>query len=423
MEDNILKFILDIGNAKIKMLAGELSNDGSRLQVLKYVEVKSEGIKKSIIENPKLLSEKISKAKELMEEALNIDVKKVNLGIGGTNVCSKTAKVKLPFEEERKITEEDLENLYNIAEKELKYLDEEVLKKEYYNLRVNNAGIVKNPVGLLGKELQGDIHLVLAKSKDIEELKEVVNRAGLEVENIYLNAYASSRATLSLEDRDKGVALIDIGEGTTDIIIYKNNKIIYVKSLSLGGMHYISDLEYIYKISKEEAFKLMNKAINSDDLEETFSIGSRKVSTKNIIDAINARTDDFVKFIRNTIQDSGFTGYLGKGICLTGGVIRINEMYDWIKGNLGYSVKKAYPIPILGIKEPKPEMSVCIGILIEVMEEEYNKIEENKKNKEDEEKNLLNENILEENEEKEEPEKKVKKEKFKKIKAWFSNFI
>ncbi|MDP0488977.1 MAG: cell division protein FtsA, partial [Fusobacterium sp. JB020] len=317
MGNNILKFILDIGNAKIKMLAGELSEDGSKLRVLKYVEVKSEGIKKSIIENPSLLSESIKKAKSLIEDSLEISIEKVNLGVGGTNVCSRTANIRLPFEEEKEIEEKDLEQLYELAKKELKYEDEEILKKEYYNLRVDNAGIVKNPVGLLGKELQGDIHLVLAKTEEINKLKEVVIRAEMEVEGIYLNAYAASRATLSLEDKDKGVALIDIGEGTTDIIIYKNNKMIYVKSLSLGGMHYISDLEYIYKISKEEAIDIMNKAMASKDLEEVFTIGNRKVSTKNIVDAINARTDDFVKFIRNTIQDSGFTGYLGKGICLT----------------------------------------------------------------------------------------------------------
>lgn len=422
MENNILKFILDIGNAKIKMLAGELSENGSKLIVLKYVEVKSEGIKKSIIENPTLLSESIKKAKELIEEELKVNVEKVNLGIGGTKICSRTANIKLSFEQEKEIKETDLNKLYELAKEELKYSDEQILKKEYYNLRVDNAGIVKNPVGLLGKELQGDIHLVLTKSSEIEDLKEVVIRSGMEIEKIYFSAYAASRATLSLEDKDKGVALIDIGEGTTDIIIYKNNKMIYVKSLSLGGMHYISDLEYIYKIPKEEALKIMNKAISSNDSEETFTIGNRKVSTKNIIDAINARTDDFVKFIRNTIQDSGFTGYLGKGICLTGGVTRIDEMYDWIKGNLGYSVKRSYPISISGLEDSKPEMSVCIGILIEAMEEEYNKIEENKKLKQ-EEKKIEKENIVKNENKEQKINKKEEKKRFKKIKKWFSNFI
>ena len=160
--------------------------------------------------------------------------------------------------------------------------------------------------------------------------------------------------------------------------------------------------------------------MDSKDLEEVFTIGNRKVSTKNIIDAINARTDDFVKFIRNTIQDSGFTGYLGKGICLTGGVTRIDEMYDWIKGNLGYPVKRLYPISISGMEDPKPEMSVCIGILIEVMEKEYNEIEQNKKIKAKEE---LEQKVIEEDTEEENNNKKVKKEKFKRIKTWFSNFI
>ena len=99
MGNNILKFILDIGNSKIKMLAGELSEDGSKLKILKHVEVDSEGIKKSIIESPALLSESIRKAKELIEEDLKLNIEKVNLGIGGTKVCSRTTNIKLSFED------------------------------------------------------------------------------------------------------------------------------------------------------------------------------------------------------------------------------------------------------------------------------------------------------------------------------------
>lgn len=201
MEDSIVKFILDVGNSKVKMLAGELSNFGEKLRVLKYVEVPSKGIRKNVIENPILLSECIAEAAKALEDGTGMEIKKVVLGIGGTNIRSKTKNIRLSFNEEKVITDEDIASLFLTAEKELKGKGEQVLESEIYNIRVNNSGIVKNPVGLTGRELQGDIHLIFVNEAEVDELTEVVNRAKLEVDSIVLNPYASAKATLLEEDK------------------------------------------------------------------------------------------------------------------------------------------------------------------------------------------------------------------------------
>lgn len=422
MEDSIIKFILDVGNSKVKMLAGELSSNGEKLRVLKYAEVPSKGMRKNVIENPILLSECIAEAAKTVEDSTGLEVKKVILGIGGANIRSKTKNIKLSFDEEKIITNDDITSLFLTAEKELKSKGEQVLESEIYNIRVNNSGIVKNPVGLPGRELQGDIHLIFVNEAEVDELTEVVNRAKLEVDSIVLNPYASAKATLLEEDKNMGVALIDIGEGTTDIIIYKNNKLIYAKSLPLGGMHYVSDLEYLYKVTKTEAQEMVNQLINSKEREGYLFVGdSKKVSVADIKQVIDARTGDLVTFIRKTIEESGFTGYLGKGIYLTGGATKMDEIFEGVKSNLGYSVKRVLPFPLAGLEDTKPEMSVAVGILLEVMEKEYNKIEKEKKAKEEQE-NLLKASIkIDEEEKPEEP--KVKKERFKAVKEWLSNFI
>lgn len=422
MENNIIKFILDVGNSKIKMLAGELSNFGEKLRILKYVEVPSKGIRKNEIENPILLSECISEAVKNMEEGTGLEVKKVVLGIGGTNIRSKTKNIKLVFDEEKVITENHIAELFLNAEKELKDDREQVLESEIYNIRVNNSGIVKNPVGLTGRELQGDIHLIFVKEDEVENLTEVVNRAKLEVESIVLNPYASSKSTLSEEDKNMGVALIDIGEGTTDIIIYKNNKLIYAKSLPLGGMHYVSDLEYLYKVTKSEAQEMIRQLIQSKEKDGYIYLGeNKKVSISDVRRVIDARTGDLVVFIRKTIEESGFTGYLGKGIYLTGGATKMDEIFEGVKSNLGYSVKRMLPVQIAGLEDVKPEMAVSIGILLEVMEKEYNKLEKERKEKEEQEKLLKATVRIDEDEEKEEV--KESNGLFKAIKNWFANFI
>lgn len=427
MEDSIIKFILDVGNSKIKMLAGELSNYGEKLRVLKYVEVPSRGIRKNVIENQIYLSESIYDAVKEMETATGLEVKKVILGIGGTNIYSRTKNIKLTFDEEKVITKDHITEIFLTAEKELKQKSEQVLESEIYNIRVNNSGIIKNPVGVTGREIQADVHLIFINENEVEELTEVVNRAKLEVDSIVLNSYASAKATLMEEDKTMGVALIDIGEGTTDIIIYKNNKLIYAKSLPLGGMHYVSDLEYIFNIQKSDAQEIVKQISDFKDKQEfNFPVnGNKYISIGNIRKVIDARTGDLVTFIKKAIEESGFTGYLGKGIYLTGGATKMDEIFEGVKSNLGYSVKRVTPIPLAGLEDVKPEMAVVVGILLEVMEKEYNNLEKKRKEKEEKE-NLLKESIKideDKTKEKEREKEKVKKERFKSVKEWLSNFI
>ena len=127
MEDSIIKFILDVGNSKIKMLAGELSNYGEKLRVLKYIEVPSRGIRKNVIENQIYLSESIADAVKEMEAATGLEVKKVILGIGGTNIYSRTKNIKLTFDEEKVITNDHITELFlqqkkNLNKKQNKFL-------------------------------------------------------------------------------------------------------------------------------------------------------------------------------------------------------------------------------------------------------------------------------------------------------------
>ena len=309
---------------------------------------------------------------------------------------------------------------------------ERILKKEIYNIRVNNSGIIKNPIGTVGKEIQGDVHLIYIDEAEVEKLVEVVNRAGVEVEHMLLNAYASAKAVLDDEDRRMGVALIDIGEGSTDIILFKNDKLIYTKSLPLGGMHYVNDISYLFQISKQEAFEILSKLRDKEIHDAHIYCGtSKKVAVDDIKNIIDARTGDIINFIAQTIEESGFNGYLGKGLVLTGGAVVIDGLLDKINKKTGYVVRKVLPTAFRGLEDVDSSQATVIGIFTEVMEDEYNKVqaklnslepEVQEKKEEDIEESLENlEKILEEAQEKEKPEKK--NGVMKGIKSWFSNFI
>ena len=441
MKNNLIKAVLDIGNFKIKALVGEINKDTQKYEILGYSEKYSQGIKKSVIEDPESLSKTIQSVLQELEAVTGLSIDKVTIGVGGQFIKSRTTNARNTFSE-KEIEKEDLENLFTIAEKEMLLKGEMVLKREIYNMRVNNSGIIRNPIGHIGKEIQGDIHFVIVDQAYVDQITEMVNRAGFKVEDVTLNIFAASKSLLTEEDTKMGVAVIDIGEGSTDIIIFKNDKMIYTQSIPLGGMHYLSDLSYISKKSKIESFeiltKLIKKNITVEEGKKYIYYGNNEkieyTAVKNIIDA---RTGDVINFITGAIEESGFKGYLGKGLVFTGGTIGIEEVIEGIANKMTYQVRKSSIKPISGLEEIKSGMSTAVGMFLEILKNETDKenevskkvkpevetpkIEEIIEEKKEEEIFTIDENILKESTEEEAVEKK--KSAWSSIKEMFSSFM
>ena len=438
--DKIVKTVIDIGNGKIKAITGELSSNGEVLRVLKYVEGPSYGMIKNEIRDGEALSKSINNVVEKLRMATDQEIEAVTIGISGDGIKSRTTNIEYNFSE-TEVTEEQMKALLVEAEKKVLSQDEQIIKTEIYNIKVDNSGIIKNPLGILGSKLQGDVHLIYTEKKRVAKLVEIINRIGIDVENIVLNAYASAKSTLGEEDKRMGVALADIGEGSTDIILYKNDKLIYTKTIPLGGMHFKSDLVYILKLTDDEdAIEILNKYRDRDISPDGYIYygDGKHIAALELEDFINARVEEIIDYIDTTIEKSGFNGYLGKGLVLTGGVISdkiINpeKLLEKINKKTGYVARRVLPSEFSGLEEVTTNMATVIGLFYEVMEEEDRKMRtgsythqeiqvKNEKivppiNVEEDLTKMLEEEIVEE--------EKVEKTNgvVKAIKNWFSNFI
>ncbi len=439
--EKIIKTVVDIGNSKIKAIIGELSEDGEILKVIKYVEAPSEGMVKNEIKDGEILSKKIKNVIDHLNEYSENDIESITIGMGGEKVKSRTTNIELSFQE-AEITEEHIKILVKEAEEKVLEDSEQIIKTEIYNVRIDNSGIVKNPLGVIGSKIQADVHLIYTEKKRVAKLVETINRIGIDVENIILNAYASAKSTLEEEDRRMGVALVDIGEGSTDIILYKNDKIIYTETIPLGGMHFKSDLVYILKLNETEtAIDILEKYRNKDISPDGYIYygEGKHISALELEDFINARVDEMIEYIDETIEKSGFTGYLGKGLVLTGGVIydkiiNTDKLLEKINKKTGYVARKVLPSTFRGLENVNTSMATVIGLFYEVMEEEDRKIRTGSYTYQEIE--LKNEKVeqhsMDEEEEftkllEEDLEKKAEEKKengvMKAIKNWFSNFI
>ena len=439
--DGIVKTVVDIGSGKIKAIIGELASNGESLKVLKYADGPSKGMIKGEVVDSEALSKSIQDVLNKLRAATNEPIKSISIGITGENIKSRTVNIEYPLDQEKNIEEEDIQKLIKKAEEKVFSGGEQVLKTEIYNIRVDNSGIVKNPIGVLGEKLQGDVHLVYTNEETISKLVSTVNLIDVDVEKIILNPYAAAKSTLDEEDMRMGVALVDIGEGTTDIILYKNEKLIYVESIPLGGRHFKTDIMYLYKIDEDTAQEILDK-YRTGKIEEDNTIlynnGEKAMSVVELEKIISARLREIIEFTHSTIQKSGFTGYLGKGLVLTGGVIgdnliNVDELLDMINQKTGYVARRVLPPnDFSGLGTIDPGMATVIGLFYEVMEEEdkkqktgsytHQEIEvKNERRKIQPQEDDIS-NILEE-ESNQEIEQEEKKGFMSKAKEWFSHFI
>ena len=374
-DDVIRKVALDIGNDTIKLLIGEMSLDFTKIAVTDYVKIKHRGLIKSEIYDMNALSEGLRTAINKVE-SIESPITKLSLALGGSRVGSTTVNVKISFPE-KEIEESDMNKLLKKAKRQIFGENEDkfkILYKEVYNKKVDGPNIIKQPIGMVGKELQADVHFVYVEEEYVKKFREVLYGLGVDIDKIYLDSYASAKGTLDEETRKMGVAHVDIGYGSTNVIILKNGKVLYAKTKSLGELHYISDLSIILKIPREGAeeilLKLKNKNIESD---ETIKYGTKRIPLKSIKDIIAARTDDIIEFINTTIDESGFNGLLARGIVLTGGAVDIDGVTEQVSNRSGYLVRKMLPIPLKGIKNSFYSDATVVGIFLEDMEKEYKK--------------------------------------------------
>ena len=371
-DDVIRKVALDIGNSRIKLLVGEMTSDFQRMAVTKYINIKSKGIKKSVIENSEQLAEAIGEAVR-KAESLEEPITKVSLALGGPKISSVTVNVGLSFPE-KEVEKTDIDNLLKEAKKKAfsgKEGEYRILYKEIYNKKIDRK-ITKNPLGMLCKELQADVHLVYIEESYVQKFIDIVNKVGLDVDRIYLNPYTSAKGTLDGEAWKLGVIYVDIGYASTSVTIVKKEKVLYARVIPLGETHYITDLMSRFNISESDSAEIIKKLKNKEfEADATIRCGTKKILLKDIKDIISARTEDIVQYIKDTIEISSFNEIFQKGIVLSGGTIEIEGVYEQIANSFNYKVRRIEPIPLKGLSNPSYSDAVVIGIFLEDMEKEY----------------------------------------------------
>lgn len=378
MQNDKIVVGLDIGTTKICALVGR-KNEFGKLEILGMGKAISEGVVRGIVSNIDKTVDAIKKAIKMAEEQSGINIGVVNVGIAGQHVKSLQHNGSITRNStENEITVDDVNRLTNDMYRLVTKPGDEIIHVMPQDYKVDYEEGIIDPVGMSGVRLEGNFHIITAQSNAINNINKCVNRAGLEIESLILEPLASSMSVLSQEEKEAGVALIDIGGGTTDLAIFKDNIIRHAAVLPFGGHIITSDIKQGCMVMQNQAEQLkvkFGKAIADEASEnEIVSIpglrdrSPKEISLKNLAYIIEARMEEIIELVYSEIVRSGYANSLTAGIVITGGGAQLQNLVQLVEYLTGLDARIGYPNEHLGKSKidavKSPMYATSVGLVL-----------------------------------------------------------
>lgn len=331
---------LDIGTTKIACFIGVRSG-ADKVKILGFGKTESVGVEHGVVRSITNTAESITKAVAEASNQAGVDVDEVWVGIAGQHIKSRPSQGSIMIPPEHTLIEqEDVDRL--LAEQYNVMLEpgEEIIHVFPQQYIVDREPLSRDipPVGVAGKNLQAEFHMVTANVQNLQYIKYAVERAGLKIKGVVLEPIASAKAVLDDSDRDAGVAMVDIGGGTTDIAVFHDGIIRHTSVLPLAGNAITNDIREGCNIMKRQAEMMKVKfgsclvqAVSENDVISIPGIRSqapREIYVKTLAGIIGARTKMIMEQVDYDIKLSGFSGKLIAGVVLTGGGAQLKNIRE-----------------------------------------------------------------------------------------------
>lgn len=356
MEENKIAVGLDIGTTKIVAMIGR-RNEYGKLEIIGSGNAKSIGVKRGVVTNITQTIQSIQQAVDEAEAASGHKISDVSVGIAGQHIRSLHHSDYITREKpEAVIDAEDIENLTSQVHKLGMMPGEDIIHVIPQDYKVDSEPKIREPIGMYGGRLEANFHVVVGQVASIRNIGRCITSAGLVLSNITLEPLASADAVLSDEEKEAGVALIDIGGGTTDLAIFKDGIIRHTAVIPFGGNVITEDVKEGCAIIEKQAELLKIKfgsawpAENKDS--EIVSIPGlrgrdpKEITLKNLSKIIHARITEIVEQVFQEIKKYGHDTKHGKliaGIVLTGGGSQIKHLKQLVEYITGMDTRIGYP--------------------------------------------------------------------------------
>lgn len=377
---------LDIGTTKICCVVGEVFDDG--VDIIGVGTAPSVGLKKGIVVNIESTVKSIRKAVEQAEDAAGCELHTVYAGIAGNHIKGFNSPGILAING-REIKETDIEDVI-VAAKTVKISENQqiihVLPQEYM---VDDHTGIQNPLGMTGVRLVTNVHIVTADMGAVHNLYTCCRMADLEVVDMVLESIASAYAVLSADEMELGVALLDIGGGTTDLAVFCDGTIRHTCEIGLGGHNLTNDLSVGLRTPLQEAERLKEdygsaiaSLIKPNHVVDVPTVGDReprKVTQKVLVDILQARIVEILEMVNQELINSGQKNKIHGGVVITGGTALLANLVDLAEQIFDLPVRIGYPVKIGGRVEEvhTPRCTTAVGLVMYGRQNRVRKIHSN----------------------------------------------
>jgi cell division protein FtsA len=374
---------LDIGTTKICVTVGRRSGN-NKIELLGVGKAESAGVNRGVVANIHKTVSSIRDAVSGAEGQSNVDIKVVNVGIAGQHIKSIQHRGIFTKGDDDEINHDDIERLISDMYKLVLPPGEEIIHVLPQEFTIDNEPGIKEPVGMAGRRIEANFHIISGRVTDIKNIKKCVDNSDLEVSSLVLEPLASSEAVLDEEEKMAGVVLVDIGGGTTDVAIFHEGIIRHTAVIPLGGNIVTEDIRQGCAVLRNQAeqLKVRYGSALADENKENEVIcvpgirgrEAKEISVKNLAFIIQARMEEIIEHVYYEIKSSGYEDKLIAGIVITGGGAQLKHLVQLVEYITGIECRIGYPNEYLAKTEmlnkqtfeemKSPMYATSIGLLI-----------------------------------------------------------
>jgi len=381
---------IDLGTTKIVTLIGK-KNDNGKLQIVAHSKAPSTGVKRGVVLNIEETVASIQRTVEDVQLKSGIIFGDVFVGIAGQHIRSVRNRGYINLSAEKDMIDlDDVQKLVDDMFKIPTEIGEEILHVLPQNFIVDNESGIKNPVGMSGKRLEANFHIVIGQTASAKNIEKCVNRVDLNVTDLILEPLASAEAVLTDDEKEAGVVLVDIGGGTTDVAVYFDGIVRHTAVIPFGGNVITNDIKEGCSILQRQAEQLkvqfgsaLGDIAPEDKIVTIPGISGREpkeISFKSLAYIIQSRMEEIIDYVTFEVENSGYADKLSAGIVLTGGGSLLRHLSQLVKFKTGFDVRIGYPNEHLTADSTEeintPTYSTGIGLVIKGFEhiESYNRL-------------------------------------------------
>ncbi len=382
MENKQIITGIDIGTTKIAVIIAECTGEDNQIRILGVGEAPSAGLKKGVVVNMNQTVESLSTALAEAENQADINVDQAFVGITGDHIRGINYSGVITISKGRnrqpvgqEITQDDICRVLDHAQSINLSPDRRILHVLSRDFKVDDRSGIKNPLGLAGHRLEAKVHLVTSDINVEKDLHSCIKKVGVNVVEFVLEPLASACSVLDDNEQQLGVILVDIGGGTTDVIVYHETGVLHAGAVPLGGHNITYDIAYGVQTTLEQAEQLKCQYGSAKsaiaDPEENITITgtsgrqTKTVSKKSLAEIIEPRMDEIFRLVKNEIRKSDYLGEYTFGIVLTGGGSQLEHVSDLAQEIFHQPIKIGKPHLIGGVSEKvnSPRYATGVGLI------------------------------------------------------------